>query len=145
LACPTKSRASGAAQICAHLVHRLGRLRGVAFVALCSQSRRSFFPLEANGCKTFFFSTAELVQLAEHLKNVFSLHFFDNLFLGALLAFLCSICTEVKKTQTFHFLIVTLLDFYSYRLIGKLTAFLQFQEFSHHNQTWDLRVFTFAT
>ncbi len=29
--------------------------------------------------------------------------------------------------------IVNLLDFYSYRLIGKLTAFLQLQEFSHHN------------
>jgi hypothetical protein len=33
---------------------------------------------------------------------------------------------------------------YSYRLIGKLTAFLQLQEFSQNNQTWDLRAFTFA-
>ncbi len=41
--------------------------------------------------------------------------------------------------------IVTLSDFYSYRLIGKLTAFLQFQEFSQRNQTWDLNAFTFAT
>jgi hypothetical protein len=40
--------------------------------------------------------------------------------------------------------IVTLSDFYSYRLIGKLTAFLQFQEFSQHNQTWVLRAFSFA-
>ncbi len=40
--------------------------------------------------------------------------------------------------------IVTLSDFYSYSLIGKLTVFLQFQEFSQRNQTWDLRVFTFA-
>ncbi len=40
--------------------------------------------------------------------------------------------------------IVTLSDFYSYRLIGKLTAFLQFQEFSQRNPTWELRVFTFA-
>jgi hypothetical protein len=29
--------------------------------------------------------------------------------------------------------IVNLLDFYSYRLIGKLTAFLQFQEFRQRN------------
>jgi hypothetical protein len=28
---------------------------------------------------------------------------------------------------------VNLLDFYSYRLIGKLTAFLQLQEFSQRN------------
>jgi hypothetical protein len=40
--------------------------------------------------------------------------------------------------------IVTLSDFYSYRIIGKLTDFLQFQEFSQRNQTWELRVFTFA-
>jgi hypothetical protein len=40
--------------------------------------------------------------------------------------------------------IVTLSDFYSYRLIGKLTVFLQFQEFSQRNQTWELRAFTFA-
>ena len=33
--------------------------------------------------------------------------------------------------------IVTLSDFYSYRLIGKLTAFLQLQEFSLRNQTVD--------
>ncbi len=32
----------------------------------------------------------------------------------------------------------------TYRLIGKLTAFLQFQEFSQRNQTWELRAFTFA-
>jgi hypothetical protein len=31
---------------------------------------------------------------------------------------------------------VNLSDFYSYRLIEKLTAFLQLQEFSQHNQTW---------
>jgi hypothetical protein len=31
--------------------------------------------------------------------------------------------------------IVNLSDFYSYRLIGKLTAFLQLQEFSLHNLT----------
>jgi hypothetical protein len=31
--------------------------------------------------------------------------------------------------------IVKLSDFYSYRLIGKLTAFLQIQEFSQRNQT----------
>jgi hypothetical protein len=31
--------------------------------------------------------------------------------------------------------IVNLLDFYSYRLIGKLTAFLQLQEFSQRNST----------
>ena len=37
----------------------------------------------------------------EHLKNVFSFHFFENIFLGALLAFLCSICTE--KNQIFFF------------------------------------------
>jgi hypothetical protein len=41
--------------------------------------------------------------------------------------------------------IVTLSDFYSYSLIGKLTVFLQFQEFSQRNQTWELRAFTFAT
>jgi hypothetical protein len=29
--------------------------------------------------------------------------------------------------------IVNLSDFYSYRIIGKLTAFLQFQEFSQRN------------
>jgi hypothetical protein len=40
--------------------------------------------------------------------------------------------------------IVTLSDFYSYRLIGKLTVFLEFQEFSQRNQTWELRAFTFA-
>jgi hypothetical protein len=34
---------------------------------------------------------------------------------------------------------VNLSDFYSYRLIGKLTAFLQVQEFSQRNQTWELR------
>ena len=33
--------------------------------------------------------------------------------------------------------IVNLSDFYSYRLIGKLTAFLQLQEFSLRNQTVD--------
>ncbi len=38
--------------------------------------------------------------------------------------------------------IVNLLDFYSYRLIGKLTAFLQLQEFSLRNQPVDS--FTFA-
>jgi hypothetical protein len=32
---------------------------------------------------------------------------------------------------------VNLSGFYSYRLIGKLTAFLQFQEFSQRNQTWE--------
>jgi hypothetical protein len=40
--------------------------------------------------------------------------------------------------------IVTLSDFYFYRLIGKLTAFLQLQEFSQWNQTWELRTSTFA-
>ncbi len=40
--------------------------------------------------------------------------------------------------------IVTLSDFYSFRLIGKLTVFLQFQEFSQRNPTWELRAFTFA-
>jgi hypothetical protein len=39
---------------------------------------------------------------------------------------------------------VTLSDFYSYRLIGKLTAFLQLQEFSQRNQTWNHRTSTFA-
>jgi hypothetical protein len=38
--------------------------------------------------------------------------------------------------------IVTLSDFCSYRLIGKLTAFLQ--EFSQRNQTWELRISNFA-
>ena len=33
--------------------------------------------------------------------------------------------------------IVNLSDFYSYRFIGKLTVFLQFQEFSQRNQIWD--------
>ena len=33
--------------------------------------------------------------------------------------------------------IVNLSDFYSYRLIGKLTAFLQLQEFSLRNQIWE--------
>jgi hypothetical protein len=37
---------------------------------------------------------------------------------------------------------VNLLDFYSYRLIGKLTAFLQLQEFSQCNLPVDS--FTFA-
>jgi hypothetical protein len=32
---------------------------------------------------------------------------------------------------------VRLSEFYSYRLIGKLTAFLQVQEFSQRNQTWE--------
>jgi hypothetical protein len=40
--------------------------------------------------------------------------------------------------------IVTLSDFYSCRLIGKLTAFLHLQEFSQRNQTWELRTSTFA-
>jgi hypothetical protein len=42
---------------------------------------------------------------------------------------------------------VNLLDFYSYRLIGKLTAFLQLQEFSQRNLPVNLPVedsFTFA-
>jgi hypothetical protein len=38
--------------------------------------------------------------------------------------------------------IANLLDFYSYRLIGKLTAFLQLQEFSQRNLPVDS--FTFA-
>jgi hypothetical protein len=40
---------------------------------------------------------------------------------------------------------VTLWDFYSHRLIGKLTAFLQNQEFNWHNMTVDLylQVFQF--
>jgi hypothetical protein len=33
--------------------------------------------------------------------------------------------------------IVNLSEFYSYRLIGKLTVFLQLQEFSQRNQTWE--------
>ena len=33
--------------------------------------------------------------------------------------------------------IVNLCDFYSYKLIGKLTAFLQLQEFSFRNMTVD--------
>jgi hypothetical protein len=37
---------------------------------------------------------------------------------------------------------VNLLDFYSYRLIGKLTAFLQLQEFSQRNQPVDSFTFT---
>ena len=40
--------------------------------------------------------------------------------------------------------IVNLSDFYSYRLIGKLTAFLQLQEFSQRNQTWGHRTSTLA-
>jgi hypothetical protein len=40
--------------------------------------------------------------------------------------------------------VVTLSDFYSYRLIGKLIDFLQFQEFSQRNQTWELRTSNFA-
>jgi hypothetical protein len=39
---------------------------------------------------------------------------------------------------------VNLSDFYSYRLIGKLTVFFQLQEFSQRNQTWGLRTSTFA-
>jgi hypothetical protein len=39
---------------------------------------------------------------------------------------------------------VNLSDFYSYRLIGKLTAFLQLQEFSQRNQTWGHRTSTFV-
>ena len=39
---------------------------------------------------------------------------------------------------------VNLSDFYSYRLIGKLTAFLQLQEFSQRHQTWGLRTSNFA-
>ena len=35
------------------------------------------------------------------------------------------------------------LDFYSYRLIGKLTAFLQLQEFSQRNQIWEHSGFHF--
>jgi hypothetical protein len=44
-------------------------------------------------------STGELPKCkqAEHLKNVFSLHFSENLFLGALLAFLCSMYEKEKK------------------------------------------------
>ncbi len=38
--------------------------------------------------------------------------------------------------------ITNLLDFYSYRIIGKLTDFLQFQEFSQRNPPVDS--FTFA-
>jgi hypothetical protein len=34
--------------------------------------------------------------------------------------------------------IANLSDFYSYRLIGKLTAFLQLQEFCERNQTVDI-------
>jgi len=34
-------------------------------------------------------------------------------------------------------------DYYSYRLIGKLTVILQLQEFSLHNQPWE-DSFTFA-
>jgi hypothetical protein len=37
------------------------------------------------------------------------------------------------KTNVLRGYILNLSDFYSYRLIGKLTAFLQFQEFSLHN------------
>jgi hypothetical protein len=45
--------------------------------------------------------------------------------------------------------IVTLSDFYSYRFIGKLgigklTVFLQFQEFSQRTPTSELRAFTFT-
>jgi hypothetical protein len=45
-----------------------------------------------------------------------------------------------KEKRTFD----TLLDFYSYRLIGKLTAFLQLQEFNQCNQTWGHRTLIFA-
>ncbi len=40
---------------------------------------------------------------------------------------------------------VNLSDFYSYRLIGKLTVFFQLQEFSQLNQTWGHRTSTFDT
>ncbi len=40
--------------------------------------------------------------------------------------------------------IVNRSEFYSYRIIGKLTAFLQLQEFSQRNQTWE-HSSTFAT
>ena len=40
--------------------------------------------------------------------------------------------------------IVNLFAFYFYRLIGKLTAFLQLQEFSPRNQTWGHRTPIFA-
>ena len=40
--------------------------------------------------------------------------------------------------------IVNLSEFYSYRIIGKLTDFLKLQEFSQWNQTWD-HSSTFAT
>ncbi len=39
---------------------------------------------------------------------------------------------------------MNLLDFYSYRLIGKLTSFLHLQEFSQRYQTWGHRTSTFA-
>ncbi len=45
------------------------------------------------------------------------------------------------KKNEFFFVWATNL---SYRLIGKLTAFLQLQEFSQRNQTWELRTSTFA-
>ena len=44
---------------------------------------------------------------------------------------LCSPCICLYEWEVNY--IVNLLDFYSYRLIGKLTAFLQHQEFSQHN------------
>jgi len=40
--------------------------------------------------------------------------------------------------------IVNLSDFYSYRIIGKLTVFFHLQEFSHHNQIVDFRRVTFS-
>jgi len=48
-------------------------------------------------------ATAELpkCKLAEHLKNVFSLHFFENLFLGALLVFLSQF-SQKEKTKLEH-------------------------------------------
>jgi hypothetical protein len=39
---------------------------------------------------------------------------------------------------------VNLSDFYSYRLIGKLTASFQLQEFSQRNPTWGHRTSTFV-
>jgi hypothetical protein len=44
----------------------------------------------------------------------------------------------------FQLLTVNLSDFYSYRIIGKLTAFLQLQEFSQRNPTWGHRTSTFV-
>ncbi len=115
----------------------------------CPSSPPSFLHATFRGrvqkmkCSEFFFPL--LVQIEQRKaskapKNRFSKNGKRTHFSGVLLLLLLCRLLLVRLVDC----TVNLSDFYSYRLIGKLTAFFQLQEFSQRHQTWELRTSTFV-